>query len=294
MTTTAEPTTVEGPGLYPDLPAEEYHADPFRDRGGSLSSTGARKLVPPSCPALFRHWADTRQPPKQVFEFGTAAHKLVLGPGPALARLDVDAYTTKDAKAKRDKARAEGKIPLKVAEHEQLDGMVAALRAHPYVPALFDPVNGSPEQSLFWTDEQTGVMRRARLDWLPTLGPGRLIVADYKTCVKADDVSIARAVDEHGYHQQADWYLSGLRALGLADGETAFVFVFQEKTPPYLINVVELDIVALHIGAAKNRRALQTYAKCTTDGVWPAWNDDVRLLPLPAYAERRDTEEYLT
>ncbi|MFB7285485.1 PD-(D/E)XK nuclease-like domain-containing protein [Actinacidiphila glaucinigra] len=294
MTTTTEPTIVDGPGLYPDLPADEYHSDPFRDRGGSLSSTGARKLVPPSCPALFRHWADTPQPPKAVFEYGTAAHTLLLGDGPELARLDVDSYATKAAQAKRDEARAKGQIPLKFSEHQQLDGMVAALRAHPIASKLFASGTGTAEVSMFWTDEPTGVMCRLRLDWYRNLAPGRLIIPDYKTAAKADDDSIARAVNEHGYHQQGDMYLRGLRALSLADHEAAFLLVVQEKTPPYLVNVIEMDIVALAIGAAKNRRALETYAKCTADGVWPAWNTDVRLLPLPPWAERRDTEEYLT
>lgn len=45
MTTTT--WTITEPGVY-DLPAEVYHADPVE--GGSLSSTGARKLLPPSCP----------------------------------------------------------------------------------------------------------------------------------------------------------------------------------------------------------------------------------------------------
>lgn len=289
--TTTEPTVITTPGVY-DIPADLYHRDPVP--GGSLSSTGARKLLPPSCPALFRHWQDTVQPPKAAFDIGSAAHKLVLGNGPELAVLDVVAYTTKAARELRDTARARGAVPLKRSEYEPLEAMADAVRRHPVASALFDPANGQPEQSLFWNDQQTGITRRARVDWLPTLGPGRLIIPDYKTCAAADPESIARAVDAHGYHQQAAWYLDGIRALGLGDRDAAFLFVFQEKTAPYLVNVVELDIVALAVGAAKNRRALEKYAECRESGRWPTWNDDVELVPLPAWAERRDTEEYLT
>jgi hypothetical protein len=52
------------PGIY-QMTNEEYHAD-----RGSLSSSGARKLLPPSCPALFRHAQDTPQEPKKTFELG--------------------------------------------------------------------------------------------------------------------------------------------------------------------------------------------------------------------------------
>ena len=44
-------------GVY-DLPAAAYHRDPVE--GGSLSASGAKKLMPPSCPALFKAWRPGR------------------------------------------------------------------------------------------------------------------------------------------------------------------------------------------------------------------------------------------
>src|SRR5690606_30614366 len=72
------PTEVE-PGVYDNVPSEVYHSDPVP--GGSLSSTGARKLAT-ECPAAFKHWLDNPEPSKKEFDFGTAAHKVVLGDGP--------------------------------------------------------------------------------------------------------------------------------------------------------------------------------------------------------------------
>ena len=65
------------PGVY-TLPADEYHADPVK--GGSLSSSGARKIL--ECPARFRWERDHPPVPTDAFNFGHAAHKLVLGAGP--------------------------------------------------------------------------------------------------------------------------------------------------------------------------------------------------------------------
>jgi hypothetical protein len=274
------------------MSADEYHADPVP--GGSLSSSGARKLLPPNCPALFHHERQHGRPPKRELDLGHAAHKLVLGVGPDLVVVDASDWRTKAAQDKRDEARATGAVPLLRAEWEQLKAMAEALRAHPVASALFAPGRGKPEQALIWQDGPTGVWRRALLDWLPAQVAGwRLIVPDYKTTRDADPESIARAVHTYGYHQQAAWYLDGVKALGLHGQEPAFVFVFQEKTAPYLVTVVELDALALRIGAARNRRALETYARCTAEDRWPGYSDAVESICLPAWAEKSDSEEYL-
>ena len=65
----SEPLTITAPGVY-DIPAEDYHRDPVP--GGSLSSTGARKLLPPSCPAKFRYEQDNPPTPTAALDFGQA------------------------------------------------------------------------------------------------------------------------------------------------------------------------------------------------------------------------------
>ncbi|MEH0542941.1 PD-(D/E)XK nuclease-like domain-containing protein [Streptomyces sp. B21-105] len=275
------------PGIY-QMTNEAYHAD-----RGSLSSSGARMLLPPSCPALFRHAQDTPQQPKKTFELGTAAHKLVLGEGPDLVQVDADKWTTAAVKAEVAAIHDEGGVPLKPAEYQQVHDMADALRRHPVASVLFDPARGRPEQSLFWRDRPTGIMRRARFDWLPDARSGRLIIPDYKTCRSAEPNALARAVEEFGYHQQDDWYRAAARALDLADDSAAFVFVCQEKTAPYVVTVVEMDAEARRIGAARNRRALEVFAECTESGVWPGYSDEIAYLSLPHWAAIRDTEEYL-
>ncbi|MDI9885349.1 PD-(D/E)XK nuclease-like domain-containing protein [Streptomyces sp. HNM0645] len=279
--------SITEPGIY-QMTNEEYHAD-----RGSLSSSGARKLLLPSCPALFRYEQDHPQPPKKVFDLGNAAHKLVLGNGPDLVQIDAEEWRTNAVKADVAAVRAAGNIPLKPSEYEQVHAMADALRRHPVASLLFDPERGTPEQSLFWRDDRTGVMRRARLDWLPEPRAGRLIIPDYKTCRSANPEQLAKAVDDFGYHQQDDWYRSGAKALGLADEHAAFVFVCQEKTAPYVVTVVEMDATARRIGAARNRRALELFAECTASGYWPGYSDEIAYLSLPAWAEIRDTQEYL-
>jgi len=277
------------PGIY-DIPADQYHADPVA--GGSLSSSGARQLLPPGCPARFRHdqdhGGDDHRP---HFDLGHAAHRLVLGDGPDIIEIEADNWRTNTAKEQRDEAYATGAVPLLTADYQTVIDMAAAIATHPVASALFAPDRGKPEQTLVWRDDRTGIMRRSRIDWLPDVQPGRrLLVADYKTCHSADPEALSKASHQFGYHQQADWYLAGCRALGLADDTAAFVFVAQEKHPPYLVTVFELDHVAMRIGAARNRRAIDVYQHCHQTGEWPPYVDGVTQLALPRWAEIEEGE----
>ena len=262
MTALATETTFR-PGVYDGMPEDVYHGDPVP--GGSLSSSGARKLLSPSCPAKFRYEADNPPAAKDYFELGSAAHKLVLGAGTEIITIKAPDWRTKAAKDERDAARAEGFLPLLTAEHEQVLAMAAALRAHPVASALFNPERGKPEQSLFWQDAPTGVWRRARLDWLPDVSAReRLIVADYKTSASASPAAFARSVANYGYHQQDAWYRDAVRAVGLS-ADPAFLFVVQEKEPPYLVTVAELDTPSVQAGRELNRQAIELYRACSRE-----------------------------
>ena len=284
MTTLATETTFR-PGVYDGMPEAMYHGDPVP--GGSLSSTGARKMLPPSCPAKFRYEADNPPPPKDTLELGSAAHKLVLGAGAEIAESKARNYQTKAAQNDRDAARAEGFLPMLTHEHEQVKAMAAALRKHPVASALFNPECGKPEQSMFWQDPETGVWRRSRTDWLPdSSARKRLGIGDSKTTASGDLASIKTSIANYGYYQQGDWYLDGVRTLGLS-ADPAFVFIFQEKEPPYLITPVQLDADALQAGRELNREAINLYRACTERGVWPGYTEGIETVSLPPWAFRR-------
>lgn len=275
-------------GVYDGYPEAVYHRHP------ALSASGAKKLLPPSCPALFKWERDNGQPPRRVFDFGHAAHAKVLGVGAELvvvqkttkdgARVDADDFRTKSAQEHAEAIRAEGKVPLLAHEVAQVDAMAAELRRHPFASVLFDPARGGkPEQSLFWHDTTYGVDRRCRFDWLPATDGSRLIIPDYKSAASAEPRAFARAAANLNYHMQDAFYRDAALALGIAE-DVVFVFVAQEKTAPYLVTVCELDAEAVHAGRRRNDLALQVFAECSATGVWPGYSDDVELISLPAWA----------
>lgn len=286
MTTLTE-CVIDTPGVY-NILAEEYHADPVV--GGSLSVSGARMLLPPSCPARFHYERAYPQTPSTAFDVGHAAHLLVLGSGPDIDVVYAADWRTTAARQQRDEAHAAGRIPLLEADYIQVQAMAAALREDPIARRLFD--DGQAEQSLFWVDGPTGVRCRARVDWLRDARQGqRRVVVDYKTTQSAAPESIGRHIANYGYHMQAAWYLDGVHALGLAD-DAAFLFVFQDKTPPYLVTVAELDHLGLRVGRALGRQAREIYRDCTEAGVWPGYSNEIVLAELPPWELAREREKY--
>lgn len=276
MTAAVEAPEEVQPGLY-DIPADLYHSDPVP--GGSLSSTGARKLAT-QCPAKFRYWVDNPEPPKRHLDLGTAAHNVILEQGDDLVVTDFDDWRTKAAREERDAIRLDGKVPLLAHEGQQLAAMVDQLKATPKAMELLEPGSGVAEQSAFWQDH--GIWRRVRFDWLRHDGQ----IVDYKTTKSANPMDLPSAFHTWGYAQQQEYYLDAGLALDLVDPEKPFQFVLQEKEPPYLVVVTTCDPVARGIGRHLNDRALNTYALCLESGEWPGYLD-APITPLPAWVERQ-------
>jgi hypothetical protein len=215
----------------------------------------------------------------------------VLGAGPLIYPVIADSWRTNAAREAREQARSEGMVPLLIADHDRVRAMAYALQQHPFAGALLNPDGALVEQSLFWTDPDTEVMRRARLDAITHLADGRTVIVDYKSCATAEPEACSKAMHNYGYHRQGAWYLDGAQALGLGDEDTAFLLVWQEKDPPHLVTVTYPDDIALRAARDDNRRALELYAQCVGTDTWPGYADDVIPLPLPAWVERRYLEQ---
>jgi hypothetical protein len=279
-------TAVAAARVVDGLPPADYFADP------ALSASGAKKLLAPSCPALFRWWADHPEPHKREFDLGGAVHGEVLGVGDPVRILDFPDYKTKAAQQEKKDAYAAGEIPLLAKEWAMVQAMVAALRRHPVAGPLFAPGRGRPEQSLFWHDAEFGIGRRARLDWLTERH-----VVDYKTCRNAHPDACSKAMADYGYHQSDAWYLDAVRACGLI-GDPQGVYVWQEKTPPYLITITQPDPDAVAAGRERNRRAMDVFARCQAAGIWPdyvgadpaRWPEGIVQLGLPRWEQIQHEE----
>lgn len=274
---------IDRPGVY-QLAPDVYHSDPTPN--GSLSSHGARALLPPSCPALFHHERTHPRAPRPVFDLGHAAHALVLGIGAPLDVVEHPDWRTNAAKDQRLDAYDAGAIPLLRHEYDQVAAMATALRANRDAARLLAPGRGISERSLFWVDRETGITCRAMADHITTDATGRVVVVDYKTARSASPAACASTLADYGYHQQGDWYTDGVAALNLDAGRrAAFVLIVQEKTPPYLVTCAEVDEPSLEWGRLRNRKARDIYRRCMTTGHWDGYASGIITLSLPGWTD---------
>jgi hypothetical protein len=230
---------------------------------GSLSSSFARQLTN-HVPAKARARHINRRPTKSM-NLGKAAHAHALGAGPELIVWQNDGRT-KEGKAERAAAAellaTEAAVAVTAAERDQVLGMVKALQANAEVAAILKACES--EVSAFWTEGD--VWCRARYDLLSDV-----IAWDYKTAEDSSADGFEHAMTTYGYHQQAEFYQRGLRALGHAAAAEPMRFIVQETQAPYLVQIHTCDALAMEVAAALNDRAIDIYRHGIKTGEWAGY-----------------------
>lgn len=284
-------TIPEADGIYGHVDADAYRAD-----RGSLSVSGAKLLIQPSCPAKFRWKMDNEQPPKKVWDFGHVAHHLILGKGadfvvldPAIHGFKADGTeaekptaTTKWRDAEKA-ARAKGLIPIHIAELAKAQAMADKVLTDAEAAPIFQ--SGDAEMSIYATDPITGIRMRGRVDWINReyYGDGTVLIDDVKTSTTANPFELEKKFYDLGYWMQRAWYEDLLKLAGLAD-KVDFVFTVVEKDQPHVVQNVRYLNTAVTEGRRANREALDTYARCMDAGKWPGYSSDIVTIGLPAWA----------
>lgn len=272
--TQPKPTAPTEPGIYEGLPDAVYHGDK-----NSVSNSGLKKFLLPGGPARFWHDLNNGQENAPHFDEGHAAHAEVLGTGLDVVEVRAKDWKTKAAQQAREDAYAAGKVPLLSAGVEMVRGMGAAVRAHPEASRLLS--GGRAELSVYATDPQTWVMLRARPDYL-----AGNIVCDYKTTTDASPEAFAASAAKFRYDLQDAFYRY---VLGLVDVEVdRFVFIAQEKKPPYLLSLHEFDAEDIYLADLQCRKAIDIYAACSSTGEWPGYGTGINTMRLPQWARNTD------
>lgn len=274
--------TVDKPGLYPDVPEELYHRDPVP--GGSLSVSGMKKLLPPSCPAIFDYERKHPKRGSKAMDLGTTVHGLVLGTGPEIAVLGFADRRTRAYKEAEAAALEAGKVPMLAKDYAEAQAIADAVGKRENAAALL--TDGDPEVSMFWQDSE-GIWHRGRMDYWTYVGQTPTIV-DFKTAADASPDARAKSAGEYGYFMQDPHYRQGLATLlGCSPDDVDFVFIVVSTSPPYLVQEHRLTARDTEVGAELCRIATEMYRDCTETGVWPAWSDEIDDLPLTGYQRSR-------
>lgn len=256
------------PGAHDGIADEDYHADP------ALSHTGM-VILANKTPLHFKHWLDSNEGHKDEFDFGKAAHKLILeGTTEGVEVLHFDNWRTKAAQERRDLAYAEGLIPILRKDWDSIVKMRDSIAYTPFARRIL--ADGVAERSLFWRHE-TATRMRARLDKL--VGE---VVYDLKTCQSADPRKFGKTASDYGFHQQQAQYEDGYRTV-YGDELHRFSFVNVEKVPPYACSIVTLHPDAVDLGRRLNEKAVRMFNECQATGIWPGYPTS-EPVQLPTWA----------
>lgn len=107
---------------------------------------------------------------------------------------------------------------------------------------------------------------------------------DYKTTQDASPEAFQKAAYRYRYPVQAYWYLHGLGKNGLSGLD--FVFIAQEKEPPYAAAVYYADELFLQLGQQEAAADLETLAKCRSTGIYSGYPEEILPLTPPKFALR--------
>lgn len=276
------------PGIYTDMAAADYHADPAP--APSLSQSLAKILLAKS--PLHAWHAHPRLNPDYVhdddtkFDIGNIAHKMLLGRGKEIAVLEGFNDWRKDAaKEAREAAAKVGKIAVLGKTAARADRMVNAARAQLELRGLGDlfGADGDSEVVVAW--QEGPIWLRQMIDWL---SDDRLIFADYKTTDEsAAPAALARKMVNDGWHIQAAMGERGLDLVTGTGGRRKFLFVVQEATVPYALNVVEVGADPLVMGRKMLDAAVNTWTRCMRADRFPGYPLDIVTPEFPGWAEQQ-------
>ncbi len=275
-----------------DMPAPRYHSDPGRKP--SLSASIASLLLRRSeahaklaHPKLNRDFQAT--PATDAMDEGSALHTLFLGQGTEIVRIGAKDWRQEWARDKRDRARAEGKVPLLAHRIPALLDCANALRAEiadwPEVaPELLG--QGNAEVSIFF--HMGGVPCRSRVDWMPD-DPHAFLYDLKFTGRSAEGETWERAVWEDHYIQ-AEFLL---RAAHAARGvrPPGVRFIVAETSPPYGVAVLTPGPDVMTEAALDLDAAVTRWSKALETGVWPGYPRRVGTVVLPAWKIEQVTEK---
>lgn len=175
-----------------------------------------------------------------------------------------------------------GKTILTKSEYWEAISIRDAIRRHHPTASLLEACEHR-EDAIYWTDEQTGLKCKARIDaW-------GLYLFDLKTTARGiDPRRFASSMAQRLYHGQLAWYSWGLSqqpehlARGWSPGKW-FLGAAQSVTP-YDVALYELSEDAMIAGAELCRSLLDRLAECIASDKWPGQVPDCTVLDLPAWA----------
>lgn len=225
-------------------------------------------------PMHFRYAMDNPEEPTPALIFGRAAHKYILEPETFFDEFEVIPKVDRRTKAGKQIMEAfeqmnSGKTLIADADMQTIMAMRKALLLNPDAREI---INGEirTEEAFTWTDPRTGEVCKVKADII-TEQNGQPLIVDYKTTASCADRAFERSARQYGYDFQAGMYTEGIDLCTMERHE--FVFIAQEKTPPYAARVYFCDPSFVERGIRIFHDLLETYHECKQTNEWPGYEN---------------------
>jgi exodeoxyribonuclease VIII len=260
-------------GVY-DITNEQYHAS----EGISRSKLMLLDKSP------YHFWYETmsglavKTEATPAMNIGSAFHTMLLEP--AKFQMEFAVMPNLDRRTKGGKEmyeefliHAEGKIILTIDQFSKVSKMVDLISKHEIVTTLLD--EAVYEQSIYWTDKETGLQFKTR----PDIWSSKMVV-DLKTTNNASAYSFMRSALEYGYYLQAGMAHEACKALDKPFD--MFVILACEKEEPHVPAIYIMKDEALQFGIDQFTNYKRKLKKCMDENKWEGYL--VQELAVPKYA----------
>ena len=250
-----------------------------------ISSTDLKKIA--KSPAHYRYWKDNPQQDTPALLFGRAAHKYMLEKDDFLMEFAVAPNVDKRTKVGKEEwalfeADNQGKDIISADDFQKIKEMYDALYSTPFVSNL---LSGKKELSYFLKDEETGLIMKCRPDCQTQIGDTHILI-DYKTTDNADSDEFMKQAIKLMYDLQMAYYKDITDKI--KGVEHSVMFIAQEKTPPYCVNILEANEYFIKSGRDMYRTMLDRYAECERTGNWYGYmQGEINSLGLPNWLQKQ-------
>lgn len=274
------------PGVY-DLSNEEYHSSVGISRSAICEFlktpyhffdkyTNDRTRLPYIQP-------DPEEEPEnneKALLIGNALHTYVLERSDFWNRFTIHIEIDKrnnDGKelAKQIEIQTKGMLKLTEKVFLLVKNIAKAISCHEDASRLIK--NSVYEKSVYWIDEDTGLLCKAR----PDIWHSKYI-ADIKTTACAAEIPFSNSIYSYGYHLQGAMIFDALKYAAHEEHD-AFVFIAAEKKRPFAVATYELHADAVAKGIFEYKEALKGIKRCMENNSWPGYTHKIIDLPFRAY-----------
>lgn len=271
-------------GVWPDIPAAEYHAMP------GASSSILRKLWS-STPLHLKQYLDEGMEQTPAMVLGSVGHAIALSE--PLPKLITYPKTYDSGEGKKNwsnnanvckdwvkERKAEGLIPCTQELLDNAYGASCALARHEIAgPILRDC---KTEVTLITWDHTNDIAVRCRLDIVPQ----EPFLADCKFSHTVDEREWARHAYNSGYHIQAALYQWVWNEMAGAEWpKEKFKFLCVESKPPHDVRVFTCTEEFIRKGREEITRLLPVYARCVKENAYPGSPPVEAELGLPKWVK---------